>query len=232
MKPSAKTILPILVLVLAIGAAIFAFVARPRAKSQLRRVPAPLVRVVTARPQNVEITVRTQGTVRPRTEIDLVAQVAGRVVEASDELSAGGFFHKGDVLVRIDPRDYQLAVRSARADVARAEVTVAKEKAEAAVAERDWQRLHGTKQAPPLVVRVPQLAEAKADLEAAKASRDRAALDLQRTDVHAPFDGRVSVENVDLGSSFHGVRCLPVCSLPTASRFACRYGTRNSPIST
>ncbi len=199
MKRVGKILFPVLVVALAVAAAVFAFVARPQAKSEIRRTPVPLIRVVMAHPQNVEMIVHTQGAVTPRTEIDLVAEVAGRVVEASDLLSAGSFFDKGDVLVRIDPRDYQLAVESARAEVAHAEVEVAQEKAESELAKRDWLRLHGAEKAPSLVIRAPQLAEAKANFAGAKASLDRAALDLERSVVRAPFDGRVRAEHVGLG---------------------------------
>ena len=58
--------------------------------------------------KGLHYSVTAQGTVEPRTESDLIPQVAGEVVWISPDLASGGFFDAGDPLVRIDPADYEV----------------------------------------------------------------------------------------------------------------------------
>ncbi len=210
MRNRLKTILPVAVLAVAVCIAMVLVVARPQAEQQVRETPAPLVRVLAVEREDIPLVVHTQGTVAPRTEIELVPEVSGRIVEISPALTAGGFFESGELMLEIDPRDYELAVRRADADVAQAEVLVEREKAEAAVARREWESL-GQGEAPPLVVREPQLAEARARLAAARAMLDQARLNLERTAVRAPFAGRVRSERVDAGQ--YVVAGVPVATV-------------------
>jgi RND family efflux transporter MFP subunit len=166
--------------------------------------PAPLVRTieVTVGPQSV--TVQGEGTVRPLQEIQLVPEVDGKVVYMSPALVDGGQFEKDDILLRIDPTDYHLAVTLAQAKVKDAESKLELAEEEAAAAAEEWRMLYEAEfeadlQPPPLVVKEPQLAAARARLEADKADLQKAVLNLERTELAAPFDGRVGAENVDLG---------------------------------
>jgi RND family efflux transporter MFP subunit len=156
------------------------------------------VRTLSARRGDAQLRVESTGTVRPLAEVRVVAEVEGRVLEVSPRLAAGGFVAAGEVLVRIDPRDYELALVRAQADVARAKAALERETAEADVAREQWGDL-GRGEASPLALREPQLAEARADLEAARAALAGAELDLERTTIRAPFDARVRSERVDVG---------------------------------
>lgn len=158
----------------------------------------PLVRVVTARTSRVPLTVTAQGTVLPRTETTLAAQIAATVTAVSPSFEAGGFFERGDVLIQLDSRDYELAAERTAALVAQAELRLTQQQAEARVAAAEWQEL-GQGQPDPLVLREPQLAEARAALKAAQAEHGMARLALERTRVRAPFTGRVHQKMVDLG---------------------------------
>ena len=195
MKLSAKKVIPATILLAGVGVAIALMSTRPKTVAQRTERPAPLVRVLEVTAQDVQLLVSTQGTVVPRTEIHVVPEVSGRVVYLAASFRAGGFFRDGDVLVRIDPREYEAAVATAAADVAQAGVAVAQELAEAEVAVREWKSL-GRGPTPPLVAREPQLAQARARRAAAEAALDRARLDLERTEILAPFDGRVRMESV------------------------------------
>lgn len=188
------------VAVVALGAlaAFLVVCVRPQAERREVEVEPPVVETVAVRRQTVDLDVRSQGTVEPRTESQLVAQVAGRIVAVADAFADGGFFRAGEVLVAIDPRDYELARSDARAAVAQAETLLAREEAEAAVARQEWEEL-GQGPAPPLVLRQPQLAEARARVAAAQAALERAGLELARTRVTAPFDGRVRSTQADVG---------------------------------
>jgi RND family efflux transporter MFP subunit len=205
-----RVLAPILVLAGAVAGSVAIVRSRRPIETRIPEVPPPLVRVVEVHREDVRLTVRAQGTVAPRTESDLVPEVSGRVLSISPSLTAGGFFEEGETLVAIDPRDYELALVRARADVARAQLALAREEAEAEVARREWTDL-GRGDPSPLVLREPQLAEARANLEAAKATLEQAERDLDRTSLRAPYRGRVRDERVDAGQFV--VRGTPVASL-------------------
>ena len=91
---------------------------------------------------DVPVVVNGHGEVVARVAVDVVPQVAGQVVKIHPSLVAGGFFSAGEVLVVIDPRDYELAVERGQAAVARAKVSLEREQAEAVVAREEWDELH------------------------------------------------------------------------------------------
>ena len=158
----------------------------------------PAVRVVTARTGPVTVTVKGEGTVRPVRESTLAAQVAGRVVYVSPNLAVGGSCAKDEVLLRIDPTDYRLALTLSQAQLKEAEYKLDLTREEAAAAVEEWKQLRQAKP-PALVAKVPQMAQAKAGLDAARARVRQAELDLKRTQVVAPFEGRISTKQADLG---------------------------------
>ena len=165
--------------------------------------PAVLVDVAVARREPVTFVVRSHGVVTPRTRTTLVSEVSGQIVEVAPAFVSGGFFRRGDVLVRIDPRHYETARKRAHSVVAQAQTRVATERALAEYAEKDWQRLRGLQaaagSASDLTLRKPQLAEAEAGLEYAQADLDKANEDLERTVVRAPYDGMVREKRADVG---------------------------------
>lgn len=150
------------------------------------------------RQEDLDFHVTAQGEVRPQREIVVAPQIAGRISYVSPDFLDGGFIRKGQVLVRLEVADYELAVVRAQSGVASAEQRLAREQAEAEIARQDLINL-GITDSSPLARREPQLAEARASLESAKAQLADANLALARTAVVAPFDGRVREENVDVG---------------------------------
>ena len=188
------------------GAAVYALLAGLSEPPRREEQPygGPLVEVVKADPRAVEVVVEGQGTVQPGAQIDLVPQVSGTVVWKSPQLERGGFFLQGDLLARIDPEDYELAVARAEADVAQARYRLDLARGEAGVARREWELINpaasvaGT--APDsLVLHIPQLRAARAALAAAEARLKEARLHLARTRLLAPFDGRVRDTGLDAG---------------------------------
>ena len=194
-----KILLPLAVFVAASLAAAALILSRSGPESRQPEAPVPLVRVQQIELQDLRLTVSSQGTVSPRTVSVLVPEVSGRVIDVSPSFIAGGFFEEGDLLLRIDPYDYQQALVLARADVARAQLRVAQEEAEAEVARDEWSDLGDGGAATPLTLREPQLAEARSTLEAAGAAAKRAERDLERTTIRAPYAGRVREKQVDRG---------------------------------
>ena len=147
---------------------------------------------------DLTLVVESQGEVKPRREIIVAPQISGRISYVSPDFIDGGFINKGQLLVRVEAADYELAVVRAQSSVASAEQALAREEAEAELARQDILDL-GISDASPLARREPQLAEARASLESAKAQLKDAQLALDRTAVYAPFAGRVRERNVDIG---------------------------------
>lgn len=196
-----KILLPLAIVALGAVGAVLLVTSKPEVRTRAPETPPPLVRVMEVSPRTVELTVESQGAVEPRTVTQLTAQVAGIVQQVSPSFADGGLFGAGEILVRIDPRDYRLAVEQAEGQVAQARTLLARERAEAAVAAQEWRELGDGGPAPPLVLREPQLAEARATLAAAEARVTQARLQLERTTVAAPYAGRVRERQADVGQA-------------------------------
>lgn len=176
----------------------------PEIEKRKPAAPVPMVRTIHVKTRLQPVHILGEGTVRPLREINLVPQVGGKVVYVSPALVNGGKFSKGETLLRIDPVDYELAVTLAEAKVKNSESLLMLAEEEAAAAQEEWYLLHADDfrsdaKPPPLVAKEPQLAAAEAKLKGDQADLDRALLNLQRTELKAPFDGRVSQEDVGIG---------------------------------
>lgn len=171
--------------------------ASPRVDTRKPQHRSPLVRVVRAEPDEVQLWVRTQGTVMPRTESDLVAEVSGRIIAVSPSLASGGFLEPDEVLVTIDPSDYEIAVERARAALARAQSQLDL----ARTARERQEGLAHRKVGSSKDMDAARNAErvAAADLRDARAGLARAESDLGRTRVRVPYAGRVREKKVDVG---------------------------------
>lgn len=167
--------------------------ARPSSKPQLT------VEILELEEAPYRVRLQSYGTVRPRVESQLVAQVGGQIVDVSPQFRNGGFFEQGDLLVQVDDRDYRAEVSIATASLISARQVLAEERARAEQALQDWQRLGNTEQAPDLVLRKPQLQAAEAQVISAQSSLDKANLNLERTRIVAPFAGRILDKQVDVG---------------------------------
>ena len=147
---------------------------------------------------DIQLTVTAQGEARPRTEIDLVPEVGGKIVYVSPNFIEGGIIQKGETLIRIEDADYKVALVRAQSGIAQAEQILIREQAEAEIARQDYAEL-GRGEPTALALRKPQQAQAQASLQLAQAEMDAAKLQLTRTEVKAPFAGRVTSKNSDLG---------------------------------
>ncbi len=193
-----RVLLPLLVLALGVAALALLVVFRRRPAPRPPEIPVPVVETVPVHYRPERVTVHAEGTVEAETRTTLVAEVGGRILHVSPRFEDGAFVRAGDLLLEIDPVDWKAALETARATLARAELALAQEKAAAEQARRDWERF-GTGDPDPLVLHEPQLARARAEVEAARAGVARAERDLDRTRVRAPYDGRVISRNVDVG---------------------------------
>ncbi len=147
---------------------------------------------------DVRLEVKTQGETRPRTEIDLVPEIGGKIVYVSPNFIEGGIFRKGETLIRIQDADYKVAVVRAQAGVAQAEQVLVRENAEGEIARQDYEEL-GRGTPSDLALRIPQRQQAEAGLLSAQAELESMRLQLTRAEVKAPFSGRVRTKASDLG---------------------------------
>lgn len=193
-----RLLLPLGVLVMGLVTALVVMANRSQPEAEPQQPEPPLVEVFGAQPQSVRLTVTSQGVVMPRSEIDLVTEVAGKVIHVHPAFAAGGSFHRGDVLVAVDPRDYQLAMIKAQSRLVEALRLLVQEEAQGEQALSEWQAL-GQGEPTALTLRKPQLAEMRAKVAAAKADRAKAKLQRIRTVLRAPFDGRIREKHVDVG---------------------------------
>ncbi len=195
-----KFVPPLVILAVLLLVALIFFSGRPEAKREVNRETAQMaVEAVTLQPQDYPVQVQSYGTVQPRTQSLLVAQVSGAITRLEPELREGSFFKKGDLLLEIDPRDASANVKIAEASLMDARQALQEEKARAQQAAIDWKRLSRDEEPNELVLRKPQLLAAESRLVSAQANLDKARLALERTRVVAPFDGRVLQKFVDLG---------------------------------
>jgi RND family efflux transporter MFP subunit len=194
-----KIISPILVLAVSIGIvqALGAAKPEPEKKEDAQRLISLYVDEVKS--DTVTISVQTQGEVRPKTEIDLVPQVSGRIVGISESFAEGAEFGPGEMLIKIDDTDYRLAVVRAQARVAEAEVAVQRELANAKIKKDHWLDKENSGEPTPYALNKPQVIEAEAKLAAAQSDLKEAELNVARTEISVPFQGRVRLKNVGIG---------------------------------
>jgi membrane fusion protein, multidrug efflux system len=145
------------------------------------------------------VQLKTRGQVMARTQSSVVPEVSGSIREVGENFREGGFFEQGEVLLSLDDRDYRAALATARSSLATAQTVIAEETARSQQATEDWKRLGRTEPPPPLVARLPQLAEAKAKGAAMEAQVEKASRDLERTVLRAAYKGRVLEKMVDVG---------------------------------
>ena len=212
-----KAIIPLIVLAVFIIVALLIFNNPPEAKrSHLPSKPQLTVETLALKQAPYQVRLQSYGTVRPRIESQLVAQVSGQIVEVSPQFRNGGFFERGDQLVRIDSRDYEAEVNIAKAALISAEQLLAEEQARSEQALEDWRRLGNTTQASDLVLRKPQLQAAQAQVISAQSALDKVQLNLERTRILAPFAGRILNKQVDVGEVVSN-------NMPLASIYATDY---------
>ncbi len=196
-----KFMLPLILIVtsIVIVVAMVAFKKSQRPERKPETSQALLVDTIVAEVTSMNLTVSSQGTVRPRTETSLVAEVSGKIVSVSIDFVAGGFFREGEVLLQIDPSDYRAGLKRAEAALASKKAKLADETARSEQALKDWQNMGKQGKPSDLGLRLPQMADARANVSAAEADVEKARRDLERTQITVPYDGLVRQKAVDIG---------------------------------
>ena len=201
MKHLLRILVPLSILLITVITVRWMMLNRP--EPQMRRPPTAITAVDATRLKTTpyQIRIPSQGIVQPRTQSTLIPQVSGQITEISPSFRDGGFFETGDILLRIDPRDYETALIAAEASLAQRQSALELEKAQHEQAVENWKLLGKGGKPNPLTLREPQLAEAKANVDSAHARVLEARRNLERTIIKAPYAGRILRKQVDVGQT-------------------------------
>ncbi len=204
MRKLLQFLLPLLVLAVGVGTFVLFVKTRPKAQKKPREDLGVLVEIAPVSASTHAVVVHAQGTVTAARQIVLQPEVGGRILWRSDNLVPGGLVSGGETLVRLDAKNYQLALRQQQAQVNRAELDLQVEASRKEIAEREWQLLSkqgssGAEAPNPLAVRAPQLKTAEVSVDAAKSALDSAKLNVSRTTLTAPFNAFVQRAQADRG---------------------------------
>lgn len=190
LTPFLKLAAPVVILAGGFAGATWLHKTAPTVPTQVPDPAVPVVAVRAVEQGPLTLRVRGHATVQAARSVDLVAEVAARVLWVAPALEAGGFVDQDAELMHLDETDFRLAESSALARLAQSEAALQLEAAEAEIAIAEW-RAHGEGEAPALVAREPQLARARADVQSAEAALAAARRDLARCVIRAPYDARV-----------------------------------------
>ncbi len=192
--------LPALIVLAGLAVAAALIARKPTAARSAEGPAAPAVEVVEAKPASDAVQIEATGVVKPARQVSVTPEVSGKVVKVGSAVEPGGRIDAGALLVRLDARDYRLAVTQEESRVRQAELELELERGRGSVAEREWEILGAAAEAPSrLALRAPQLDSAEGNVEAARSGLERAQLNLERTELRAPFNAIVLDEQVEIG---------------------------------
>lgn len=194
--------LPIGILALGIVSLFVLVSTKPEAKKVPRSNRGTVVEIQVVEPSSERVSVLARGTVLPARQVPLGPEVGGKVIAVAEKLEPGGRFAEGELLIRVDPSEYRLAMQQQFAAVDSAQTQLEIEQSRKKIAEREWElfeKERASKDGSAVALREPQLRTAKVNLEAAESGLQRARLNVARTLVKAPFNGVIQARNVELG---------------------------------
>lgn len=196
-----KILLPIAIVLAGLLVSVGMVKFKPKASRSGGESRAPVVEVMTVQPATLPSVVYSTGTVTASKEVTMIPEVAGRIVYQSENLVPGGRFKKGQLIARIDSRDYSLSVKQQESQVRQAELELQLEISRQDTAKKEWELLGDDRPEgeAALALRKPHLETAKQNLEAAKSNLEKAKLSLARTSLRAPFNAVVIDEKIDVG---------------------------------
>ena len=193
----------------------------------VEEAPAPDVIVEILTPKDFQIQISSNGTTTPLTQTVLTAEVGGEVIYRSKKFSEGSSVIEGEILAKIDDTDLQLQYKNALLQLANAEVQHSLQLAEAEVAKEAWEKI-GDGIASDLTLKKPQLKQTEALLEVAKAQVNSAKNKLNKTEIVAPYAGRIQSVNIDLGTTI--IPGQPVGAMYTSSEIEITLAVKDNDL--
>ena len=194
-----KKYYPLLLIIAGIMIFFILIISKPKSTPKPIEIIKPIVEVEKIYLKDMTVSVKSQGFVSPKTESQIYPEISGKIIKISNKLEDGASFKKGDILLQIDPTDYELSLKSAESNLAQAKLQLSVERAESELARKEWEKI-GDGKASELTLRTPQLNRAIAVVEAAEALLQQSKRNLEKTQISAPYDGLVRKKNVDIGT--------------------------------
>ncbi|UCG60161.1 MAG: efflux RND transporter periplasmic adaptor subunit [Phycisphaerales bacterium] len=175
----------------------------PKTVPEDKTAAAKIVQTIPLVPQTRSVVVSASGSVVPSRKVVIKPQVSGLVIWQSESVVIGGHVKAGDELIRIDPKDYELALAEKQADFEQARFEREVESGRQVIAKREWDELQSDLDMgvvnKSLVLREPHLRRAEALMEKAKNDIEVAKLQRSRTVITAPFNAMLVDESVEVG---------------------------------
>jgi len=204
-------------LVIALGLNVF----KPKARKAKPSPAVPFVTTVRMSPVTETIHIETYGEIVPAKKIEVFAQVEGKAISVHPDLVPGGTIKKGERILQVDPKDYELEIRARKALVSEARLALRMEKAQQSIAQKEWE-VTGTgpskgNQDRSLALREPQIESMLANLDAAESALAAARLAKDRTAITSPFNALVLEKSIDLGHLVNRQR--PIATLAGTDEF-------------
>ena len=193
----------------------------------VEELPPPDVIIEILTPKDFQVQISSNGTTTPLTQTVLTAEVGGEVIYRSKKFAEGASVIEGEILAKIDDTDLQLQYKNALLQLANAEVQYSLQLAEAEVAKEAWDKI-GDGVASDLTLKKPQLKQAEAFLEVAKAQVSSAAKKLNKTEIIAPYAGRIQNVNIDLGTTI--IPGQPVGAMYTSSEIEITLAVKDNDL--
>jgi RND family efflux transporter MFP subunit len=203
-KKTSRMILPVLIIAIGIIVAVYFKKTAPSIKRTPPKQTVPSVEVITAVRKDAKRIIEVMGTVAPARKISLRSRVSGEILFVSSDFLPGGRVASGEVLLKIDPTDYQVEVEKAKSALDTKKAALSLEEGNQSIAREEMRLMSETSseaiEATELALRKPQLQQAKAAVASAEADLKKAKLNLERTIVRAPFNTLITERNVNLGA--------------------------------
>ncbi|MCD4741244.1 MAG: efflux RND transporter periplasmic adaptor subunit [Desulfobacteraceae bacterium] len=199
-----KIVLPLCLILIGIAGWFYFNSKEPKMKRKPPKKQAVVVETISMKPGSYQSSIHVMGTVMPDKEIILKAKVGGEVVSLSLKFAEGGVMQKGDVLLELDDSDYKIDVQKAECALDKAISGLDIEKGSQMIAKEELKLINevfrNEVKATDLALRKPQLIQAQAAVESARADLEKAQLSLTRTKVILPFNALILEKHVNLGS--------------------------------
>lgn len=198
MKKFLKISIPLVIITATAIMIYIIFANPPQMKKEITKVSKIQVEVKNLNKEKFQVFLDSYGTAQASTKTTLTSQVSGKIIFINENFKNGGYFKKGDLLVQIEDEDYKADVKIANAQLILAKQTLLEEQAKAKQAKEDWKKFNIDEKPDDLVLRVPQLQSSIATVEAKEADLQKAKLNLNRTKILAPYDGRVIEKSISI----------------------------------
>lgn len=198
MKKFLKVSIPLVIITATAIMIYIIFANPPQMKKEIAKASKIQVEIKKLNKEKFQVSLDSYGTAQASTKTTLTSQVSGKIVFINENFKNGAYFKKGDLLVQIEDEDYKADVKIANAQLILAKQTLLEEQAKAKQAKEDWTKFNIDEKPDDLVLRVPQLQSAMATVEAKEADLQKAKLNLNRTKILAPYDGRVIEKSISI----------------------------------